>query len=81
MKNGLVLWAEEAARRGELQVGDILVQAEDQKITASSVYEVASVLLGPPGEWGQRDWHLESVQLTLLLGFRRYIRANQGEAR
>ena len=45
----LLVWAEEAARRGELQVGDILVQAEDQKITASSVYEVASLLLGPPG--------------------------------
>ena len=45
----LLFRVDEAAARGDLQVGDVLVEAESQKITASSVYEVASVLLGPPG--------------------------------
>jgi len=42
--------ADEAAHQGELQRGDMLLEVEGQKICASSVYDAASLLLGPPGE-------------------------------
>jgi len=45
--------ADEAAQRGELQIGDMLVEVEGQPISASSVYDAASLLLGPPGEADQ----------------------------
>ena len=41
--------AEEAARRGDLQIGDVLVEVRGRKISAQSVYEVASQLLGAAG--------------------------------
>jgi hypothetical protein len=41
--------SDEAAHLGELQIGDMLVEVEGQPISAASVYDAASLLLGPPG--------------------------------
>lgn len=41
---------DEAAQRGDLKVGDVLAEIEGNSITTATFYDVASLLLGPPGE-------------------------------